>query len=66
MVTTKQKCIPETEEKNQKNSKLPNASNHKRKRNNLQKNQKTVNKILVGNTYPNNNYLDYTWIQFPQ
>lgn len=34
--------------------------------NNLQKNQKTVNKILVWNTYPNSNCLDYTWIKFPQ
>lgn len=34
--------------------------------NNLQKNQKTVNNILVGNTYPNNNCLDYAWIKFPQ
>lgn len=53
-------------EENQKNSKLQNASNHKRKKKvkDLQKNQKTVNKVLVGNIYLAIICLEYTWIKF--
>jgi hypothetical protein len=61
MVATKQKW-----KKNQKNSKLQNASNHKRKKKvkDLQKNQKTVNKVLVGNIYLAIICLEYTRIKF--